>query len=220
MEKTVKEIILWGATGQAIVLEEFLQQAGFQIVAVFDNNTKVKSPFNHVPIYYQKAGFNDWLTKQGNKMFGFIVAIGGENGSVRISISEHLQSLGLIAISAIHPTAYIARNAVLGQGVQIMANATVCARSVIGNYCIINTSAIVDHECNIGTGVHIAPGAKLAGCITVDDLAFIGTAAVILPRMKIGRNTVVGAGAVVTKNLPDNVIANGNPARVIRTNKK
>jgi serine acetyltransferase len=83
----------------------------------------------------------------------------------------------------------------------------------LGNACIINSSAIVEHECLINSGVHIGPGAKLAGLVEVGDYSFIGMGAIILPRIKIGKHVIVGAGAVVTKNVTDNVTVAGNPAR-------
>ena len=45
-------VILWGGTGHAIVLEEILSQTGYNIVALFDNNKKVKSPFPGIPVFY------------------------------------------------------------------------------------------------------------------------------------------------------------------------
>ncbi|HPI54262.1 MAG TPA: acetyltransferase, partial [Chitinophagaceae bacterium] len=115
----------------------------------------------------------------------------------------------------IHKTSFVSYNAHIGEGAQILANSSVCARVELGNYCIINTSASVDHECVLGQGVHIGPGAKLAGCIHIDDYAFIGTNATLLPRVNIGANAIVGAGAVVTKDVPPNCIVVGNPAKVI-----
>jgi maltose O-acetyltransferase len=44
----------------------------------------------------------------------------------------------------------------------------------------------------------------------------VGIGAVVLPRIKIGSNAIIGAGAVVTKDVPDNAVAVGNPARVVR----
>lgn len=52
--------------------------------------------------------------------------------------------------------------------------------------------------------------------ITVKDNVWIGGNVVILPGVTIGKNSIVAAGAVVTKDVPDNVIVGGNPARVIR----
>ena len=60
-------------------------------------------------------------------------------------------------------------------------------------------------------------GAEAARPITVANTVWLGGGAIILPGVSIGENTVVGAGAVVTKSLPANVLAVGNPARVIRT---
>ena len=102
-------------------------------------------------------------------------------------------------------------------GSQILAHATVCVDTIIGESCIINTGASVDHECKIGNGVHICPGVKMAGCIVIEDYATIGTGAVILPQIKIGTGATVGAGAVVIRDVEPNTIVVGNPAKVIRS---
>lgn len=83
----------------------------------------------------------------------------------------------------------------------------------------------------IGNGVHIAAGACFLthyldtkqsdihwqkGEIIIDDRAFIGTGTIITKPCRIGKNAIVGAGSVVTKNIPDNEIWVGNPARFVR----
>ena len=98
----------------------------------------------------------------------------------------------------------------------IRFSASFAAKATIGNYCIINTAASIDHECIIETGVHIAPGATLAGCVTVGKNTFIGAGATILPRITIGENVIIGAGAVVTKNILTNCMAYGVPAKIIK----
>jgi maltose O-acetyltransferase len=52
--------------------------------------------------------------------------------------------------------------------------------------------------------------------ITIGDNVWLGGGAIVLPGVSIGSNSVVGAGAVVTKDVPDHVVAVGNPARVVR----
>ena len=52
--------------------------------------------------------------------------------------------------------------------------------------------------------------------ITIGDNVWLGSGAIVLPGVTIGENTVVGAGSVVTRDLPANVVAVGNPARVVR----
>lgn len=210
------KIIIWGATGQAIVLEELLSSFPVSIEAFFENNKELPSPVNNVPIYYGQEGFDEWKKNISDLSdYYFIVAIGGNHGIVRQEIAAMFESNGLKPYSAVHKTAYVAGNAVIGKGAQILANSTICARAQIGDYCIINTGADVDHECVLGNGVHISAEAMLAGYVTVKDNSFVGVNATILPRIIIGENTIVGAGAVVTKNVSDNTVVAGNPAKIL-----
>jgi maltose O-acetyltransferase len=59
-------------------------------------------------------------------------------------------------------------------------------------------------------------GAEMAASVTVGDDVWLGGGAIICPGVTIGNNTTIGAGSVVTKDIPANVIAAGNPCRVIR----
>jgi len=211
------EFILWGATGQAIVLEELLRFQNAKIVALFENNSDVTSPFNHIPLFYGKEGFEEWLLKQGKKVKPhFLVAIGGSQGNSRGDIFRYLESKGLIPKTVIHPTAFVAYNAKIGSGCQILAHSIVCAKAVLGDSVIINTGASVDHETVVGDFVHIAPRATICGAVNIGKNTFIGANATVLPRITIGENSIIGAGAVVTKNIPQNVMAYGNPAKIIK----
>ena len=208
------DCILWGATGQARVLRETLRHYGVTIVALFDNNAELKSPFPDVPIFAGTKGFENWLVDRKNlEKLGFLVAIGGDKGEVRCSIQSYLETFGLKPLVALHPTAFVAQETVIGAGSQILAQSAVCSEVRIGKACIVNTSASVDHECVLEDGVHICPGARLAGCVRVGAFSMVGTGAVVLPWITIGERCVVGAGAVVTKDIPDGAIVVGNPAR-------
>ncbi len=211
----MKKIIFWGATGQAVVLEEFINTCGFELAAVFDNNNQVKSPFKLIPIYYGFESLDKWIN-QSNEVIHYAIAIGGDKGRDRIFLNEELKKRGLKPASLIHPKSFVASNSSIGEGFQMMANASVCARTVIGNQVIVNTSSSIDHECHLGDGVHIGPGAVLAGCVNIGNNTFIGTGAIVLPRLNIGANTIIGAGSVVNRDIPEKVIAFGNPARVIK----
>ena len=84
----------------------------------------------------------------------------------------------------------------------------------MGDACIINHGAQIDHESVLGHGVHLAPGAIACGLVDIGDGAMVGAGAVILPRIRIGANSIIGAGAVVTRDMPPGVTAYGNPARI------
>lgn len=205
--------VLWGATGQAVVLRELFEARGDRVVAIFDNNPHVTSPFEDVPLYYGPAGFQEWLRDCPDRRIQGIAAIGGTYGSDRLDIHAMLAAAGVSIAQAVHPTAFVAPDVMVGEGVQVMAHATVCARAILGDAVIVNTAASVDHESRVGRGVHIGPGAVLAGCVTVDELAFIGAGAVVLPRLRIGRKSTVGAGATVTRNVEPGTVVVGTPAR-------
>ena len=53
--------------------------------------------------------------------------------------------------------------------------------------------------------------------VVIEDNVFIGTGAMVLKGVHIGKNSVIGAGSIVTKSIPENVVAAGNPAKVIET---
>jgi sugar O-acyltransferase (sialic acid O-acetyltransferase NeuD family) len=213
----MSRLVLWGATGQARVLRECMGSHGFTVIALFDNDGGVVSPFEDVPIYYGRTGYESWLSAQSNLAdIGSLVAIGGDRGRDRVALQTTLEASGLRTLTARHPTAYIAASAVIGAGAQILAHATVCVDVTLGRGVIVNTAASVDHECVVGDGVHICPGARLAGCVSIGRYATIGTGAIVLPRITIGEGAVVGAGAVVLHDVEPGHVVVGNPAKASR----
>ncbi len=103
-----------------------------------------------------------------------------------------------------------------GLGLIAMNHACIGPGVMLGDNVLINTGAIIEHDCAIGDHVHIAPGAILCGNVTVGEGAHIGAGAVVRQGIHIGAWSVVGCGAVVVKDVPDGVTVVGNPARPIK----
>lgn len=85
-------------------------------------------------------------------------------------------------------------------------------------------SISIGEDCALGEGVtlrdndeHTVRGGSGPGPICLGDHVWVGSGATVLPRVTIGTGAVIGAGAVVTKDVPERCLAVGVPARVVRT---
>lgn len=204
----MKILHIYGASGHGkVVLYTFaankIPVAGF----IDDEATGV---FCDLPVA-SPASLISKADSQGNHNHHFHIAIG--NNQVREMKFNQLIALGLIPEYAIHPSAVVYHSASLGSACLVAAAAVVGPSASIGNVCIINHGAIVDHDCVIGSFTHCAPNVILGGGVRIGKSCLIGAGAVILPGICIGDGVTVGAGAVVTKNISDNQVQIGSPAR-------
>ena len=215
-----ERLVVWGASDQFRVNYQILEQLGCRIEALVDDVPGKRSPISGLPIYAGEQGLDAFLRGSDVDRFGFVVAIGNPFGHVRMKLHRLMKGKGLCPVSFADATALICRTSIHGEGLQVMPAAIVHNNVVIGDQCIINTRALVEHDCDLEDGVEIGPGAVLCGRVHVGAGSWIGANATIRPRIAIGSNSIIGAGAVVVTDIPDNVIAVGVPARVTGENRE
>jgi|SRR5215207_1771694 len=208
------ELVIWGAGGHALVVADIIRLKGdYEIVGFLDdiNPPRHNTEFCGAVILGGREQL-DTLKRRGVKylIFGF------GHCEARLRLSEFARVKGFSLATAVHPQAVIAADVCMGSGTMIAAGAVVNPCSRIGEQVIVNTCAIVDHECVIEDGAHISPGACLAGGVIVGRTAWLGSGATVVNGVRIGAGSLIGAGAVVLNDIPEGVVAYGNPAKVIR----
>jgi acetyltransferase EpsM len=144
------------------------------------------------------------------------VALGVGDNASRQWIAENCAYWDAEILTVVHPRAAVSQAARVGRGSVVMANATVNADAMVGDGVIVNSGAVVEHDAKVGEYAHVAPNAAMGGGSSLGAFSHLGIGASVLPCVRIGVRTVVGAGAVVVKNLPDEVVAIGVPARIHR----
>lgn len=121
-------------------------------------------------------------------------------------------------INIIHKTSSISNTTILGKGCLINSLVSVASHTKIGNFVSLNRNSSVGHHTILENYVTIQPGANVCGFVRVGEGTLIGVGANVIDGIKIGKNCIIGAGSVVTKDIPDNVVAYGNPCKIIREN--
>lgn len=121
-------------------------------------------------------------------------------------------------INIIHNSSRISSTTTIGKGCLINSLVSIAAHSKLGNFVSVNRNSSIGHHTVIKDFVTINPGVNIAGFVTIGEKSLIGMGANIIDGIKVGNNSIIGAGSVVTKDIPDNVIAYGNPCKIIRIN--
>lgn len=207
---TTNKTILAGYSGHGFVVAEAALLSHIKIDGYLEPTIVFPNHFDLEYLGYElDPNFGGWDFE--NK---FILGIG--NNHIRHKLGKHIQSKGKQLLNILHPNASLTKMLTLGCGNFIARNAAINPLVEIGNFCIINTGAIIEHECVIATAVHVGPGAVLAGNVTVGENTFIGANSVIKQGIRIGKNVIVGAGSAVVKDIPDNQVWVGNPAKLLK----
>jgi len=204
---TDKSIHIVGAGGHARVVAATAVASGWTIAAFWDDReaawgTTIDGVLVRGPIAELASKHNECA----------VIAIGSNR--VRQRLALRLSELEFPVI--IHPFSWQAPDAKIGNGSVVFAGSVIQPGTVIGNHCIVNTGASADHDNVLGDFVQICPGVHLAGTVTIGEGSLLGTGASVIPGIRIGEWVTVGAGSAVIRDLPQNVVAVGVPARIVK----
>jgi sugar O-acyltransferase (sialic acid O-acetyltransferase NeuD family) len=208
----VVNVVLVGYSGHAFVVADIIERNQYPVLGYYERSAKEKNPYCYD--YLGSEANADIVKRHAVGQNKYALGIG--DNFVRQKIDRLLMDFPWDALALRHPQAMLSVNCIIGAGTVVAAGAVINPLAKTGRGCIINTAAVVEHECQLGDFVHIAPAAVLAGNVTVGELSFIGANATIKQEVSIGSRVIVGAGSVVLRNIPDDQVWAGNPARRIR----
>ncbi len=146
----------------------------------------------------------------------FFVAIG--DNWARWKIAQRLAATvdDIEFPAVVHPSVLVSRSARIGPGSVIMAGSIVATNAIVGEGCIVYTASTVNHDCRMDDYASISPGVHLGGGAAIGMRSSIGIGSTLREKISIGRDSVIGAGSVVLDDIPDDTVAYGVPAKVIR----
>ncbi len=194
----MNSVILVGGGGHARVLADSLILQENKILGFVDPKQKeMRVAGRWIPYLGTDKILLDKKLPQKAFLVNGVGSVG--NPKIRKQIFERFKAAGYSFSAVIHPSAILARDVQRGEGVQVMAGAVVQAGTHLGNNCIINTRASVDHDCRIGDHVHIAPGAILCGGVKISEGSHVGCGAVIIQGVTVGRHLLIPANTLVKR---------------------
>lgn len=163
---------------------------------------------------YKAMPSGDVFEKYGMEDTKFVIAIG--EPVYRTKLIKEIKDRNYKFETLIHPTASIGDNTSIGDGTVVQWGSFISCDCKIGENCFFQPSSNVGHDCVIGDDCTVSTNAAISGGVVIGNDTYLAVGVTVIQGAKIGSNSVLGMGSVVVRNIPDNVIAMGNPARAMK----
>ncbi len=207
-----KKLMLIGGGGHCLsVLDSTMALGKYDEIGIIDSKDNSNLC---VPVIGTDEDITSLIKQGWNEAFITVGSVG--DTIIRRRLYEMAKEYKLIIPAIIDPSALVSKDVEIREGVYIGKRAVVNAGSSVGICSIINTGAIIEHNCRIGDFSHVSSGATICGHVSVNHDAHIGAGSVVRQLITIEANSFIGAGSVVVEDIPKNVKAYGNPCRVVK----
>ena len=209
----MKDIVIIGAGGfgrEVAWLIEDINKVNKQwnLLGFIDDNDEVQG---RILNGYEVLGKLNWLK---DKEVSVVNAIA--NPIIRKRIIDQLKNSSITYPTLIHPNVIYSETVEFGEGNIICAGNILTVNIEIKNHVIINIDSTIGHDAIINDYCTILPSVNVSGHVHLEECVTVGTGSAIIQNVSVGKNSTIGAGAVVTKEIPANCTAVGAPAIPIK----
>jgi sugar O-acyltransferase (sialic acid O-acetyltransferase NeuD family) len=210
-----KQVVIFGAGGfgrEVLQLVRDIEAAGGEWSCagfIVDQGLAAPSEVAGLPV----LGDMGWLV--AHPEVHVVVAIGSSAARNRVVRRIRACCANPFAILA-HPRAWIGANVQIGPGSVICAGALVTTDIRIAEHVHVNIGCTIGHDAVLADFVTLNPSVNISGNVCLQEGSEVGTGSVVIPGCTVGRWAIVGAGSVVTKQIPADSTVVGAPARVVK----
>lgn len=144
----------------------------------------------------------------------FVIALG--EPVYREKLFREVKERGYPLATIVHPGASVAASAKLGEGVVVQEFAGVGPDTSLADNAFIQPFAVVGHDSTVGRSSVCSTYAGVMGNCHIGDRTYLGVHVAVREKTNVGSDSIIGMGSMVQRDIPDNVIAMGNPARPMK----
>lgn len=216
----MKNLIVLGGSGIGMIAISIAKELGIYTIGGFLNDvlpvgTEI-GKYEKYPVIGTTEDLDRFLADENNVFFIAYVGMQQERKVYDKIVSLNIPSNRLATL--IHPTAIVPKGMCkIGNGVLMAPLSQLSPDTTLEDNCIMLPNSFLGHDSTLCRFAHIASNATVGANVVVGKACHVGTNCTVRERVKIGDFCLVGSGAVVLKDVPDNSIVVGNPARLLRT---
>lgn len=165
---------------------------------------------------YKCMSYNNFKGAFGIDEIELCIAVGEPDAKRKLY--EKIKADGYRLATLIYPNAIVSPSAKIGEGVVIKYNVIISADAVVEDNVYIQSNVTVGHDVVIRKHCQLSAYSHVSGKTIIEEGVYVGVHCPIRESLLIGKNSILSMGAVVLKDVPEEVIVMGNPARVIAKN--
>ncbi len=206
-----KECYIIGAGTYGQIYAEYIKSTYNVIGFIDDDKSLINTLVNNIRV----IGDTKYLFDKINRDTNIFVPIG--NNTVRVFLLKKLQEENFLIPSFIHPYSCIHETVKIGKGVYVLPGVNIMPLTTLGDFTMISMGVNIAHHNTIEEGCFFSQGTNIGASILIKEQAYFGISSTAMTGIRqVGKNTLIGAGSVVIKDVPDNAVVAGVPAKILR----